>query len=272
MLQYHYYPTEQQSNAHTLILLHGIGGNSNIFYKQIDAFKAHFNVLCIDLPGHGNSPHVDAYERCFSFDVVVEEIERTMEDLHIQRAHFVGISLGSIVIHHLLQRAPERVMSAVLGGTITRFDPFSKTLLAIGQRIKRFTPHIWVYKLFAQIMMPKANHQTSRRFFIQEAKKMSRHNFFTWFTLIQNVKETYKHVQQMGAAVPKLYISGDEDHLFVKGLLEDIKQDVQASAVILERCGHICNIERAQEFNEAALQFIRKHALWHNDETYAVAK
>lgn len=259
MLQYHYYPTEHEMSTHTLILLHGIGGNSNIFYKQIDAFKAHFNVLCIDLPGHGKSPHVDTYASRFSFDVVVEEIERTMEALHIQRAHFVGISLGSIIIHHLLQRAPERVISAVLGGTITRFDLLSTSLLAIGQRIKYFTPHIWIYSLFAQVMMPKANHSTSRRFFIQEAKKMTRHNFFTWFMLIQNVKHTYEHVQTFGGSVPKLYISGEEDHLFVKGLLQDIKNDVKASALILERCGHICNIERAKEFNDATLQFIRKH-------------
>ena len=60
MLDYKYY---QGGGLDHIVLLHGIGGNSQIFYKQIDEYKKKFNVLAIHLPGHGKSPDTDAYER-----------------------------------------------------------------------------------------------------------------------------------------------------------------------------------------------------------------
>ena len=36
-----------------VVFLHGFGGNYNIFHNQMDYFKEHFNLLFIDLPGHG---------------------------------------------------------------------------------------------------------------------------------------------------------------------------------------------------------------------------
>ena len=35
--------------------MHGAGGSSSIWYKQLRAFKENFNVLLIDLRGHGKS-------------------------------------------------------------------------------------------------------------------------------------------------------------------------------------------------------------------------
>lgn len=258
MLDYHYYPAESGPTNENIILLHGIGGNSNIFYKQIDEFKKEFNVVAMDLPGHGKSPDVMNYKERFSFDLVVNEVKKTMDYLNIQKAHFIGISLGSVIIHHLLQKAPERVTSAVLGGTITGFNLLSNVLLVMGKSIKKVTPHMWIYGLFARIMMPKLNHKKSRSIFIKEAKKMKRKNFFSWFNVITKVKTTYKEVQAKSKHIPKLYISGEEDHLFVHRLLADIKGDLQASILLFKKCGHVCNIEKPIEFNKASLDFIKK--------------
>ena len=35
--------------------VHGAGGSSSIWFKQIRAFSKHFNVLMVDLRGHGKS-------------------------------------------------------------------------------------------------------------------------------------------------------------------------------------------------------------------------
>ncbi|WP_064093119.1 alpha/beta fold hydrolase [Rossellomorea aquimaris] len=255
MLDYEYHIGDGKE---VIVLLHGIGGNSSIFYKQIDEYKKEYHVLAIHLPGHGASPNLDAYGKKFSFDIVVNEIEKTMDKLNIQQAHFVGISLGSIILHHLLQRKPERVKSAVLGGAVTRFNSLSSILLSMGGLFKGVTPHMWIYRLFANIMMPKANHKKSRELFIQEAQKMKRTNFLLWFDLIRTVEATYESVQENSKAVPKLYISGREDHLFLEELKKDIKGDISAELIILDQCGHVCNIEKADQFNIASLAFIKE--------------
>ncbi len=53
---------------------------------------------------------------------VTEDILRLLDHLRIPRAHFVGISLGTILIRHLAELCPERVKSMVLGGAILRLD------------------------------------------------------------------------------------------------------------------------------------------------------
>ncbi|MCD8508474.1 MAG: alpha/beta hydrolase [Bacillus sp. (in: Bacteria)] len=256
MLDYHFF---QNIGKDCIVLLHGIGGNSNIFYKQLGEYKKEFSVLCINLPGHGDSPNISEYDSEFSFDLVTREIFKTMDGLNIKNAHFVGISLGSVVLHNILQYNPVRVKSAVLGGAVTRFNRIGKIFLTAGNMIKDVTPHMVIYKLFANIMMPKKNHARSRKFFIQEAKKMKHANFISWYKIIRNLDTTYSMVQEIGKDVKKLYISGREDHLFLDSLKNDIAGDDNARLIVLEDCGHVCNIEKGDEFNEASLEFLRNN-------------
>ena len=51
-----HYKTHILSPSHEwVVFLHGLGGNSNIWYKQVKDFKKEFNLLFIDLKGHGGS-------------------------------------------------------------------------------------------------------------------------------------------------------------------------------------------------------------------------
>lgn len=239
-----------------LVLIHGLGGNSNIFYKQLKHYKRQFNVVTFELPGHGNSPDINTYKDGFTSQIAAKEVIETLDYLNIGQAHFVGVSLGTIIIHDILQTTPNRVQSTVLAGTVTRFSLFSKLLLQIGNMVKRFTPYMWIYRLFARIMMPKLNHKESRLTFVREAVKMNRKNFLGWYSLCYTIEQSYQDVQKMAAHIPKLYISGSEDHLFINPLRKDIKHDANAKLCVLEHCGHVCNIEKAKEFNQISLNFL----------------
>ncbi|WP_175989165.1 alpha/beta fold hydrolase [Bacillus sp. Marseille-Q1617] len=252
------YRVHQGEFEEYVVFVHGIGGNSNIFGKQLHAFKKHYNVVTIHLPGHGQSPSVKSYDEKFSIELNLREVLKVLDHLKIERAHFVGVSLGSIFIHALLQRYPHRVKSAVMAGCITRFTLFASILLKLGDAIKAFIPFMWLYKIFAYIMMPKKNHAVSRKLFIREAKKMNRHDFLSWYRLTPYVKSTYMGVQKKSSNIPKLYISGKEDHLFVKALDRDIQGDPSAEKIFLEDCGHVCNVEKPKEFNDYALEFLSR--------------
>ncbi|WP_431800717.1 alpha/beta fold hydrolase [Halobacillus andaensis] len=255
MLEYKVY--NKVSGKEDLVLLHGMGGNSNIFYKQLKYYREHFNVVTIHLPGHGNSPSLSHYGDKFSQELVSQEVIRTLEHLNIERAHFVGVSLGSVILHYMMKSHPERIQSAVLSGAITRFNVFSKFLLLIGRMFKSVTPHLWIYYLFAHIIMPRANHKTSRDIFIREASKMKREDFIGWFNSIDKVAQSYDLVPKLAKSIPKLYVSGSEDHLFIKNLKKDIQHDINATFKLIEKCGHVCNIERYKEFNKVTLDFLK---------------
>lgn len=254
MLEYKLYNGGANATDY-LVLVHGIGGNSSIFYKQLREYKKNYRVLAIHLPGHGQSPSIASYDKEFSFELVAEEIVKVMDFLKIQKAHFVGISLGSVMIHAVMKMAPHRVKRVVLGGAVTRVTNMSRFLLAFGHSVKRFVPFMWLYQLFAHILLPRNNHKQSRAIFVREARKMRRDDFLGWFSILHTAEGTYHNLQEKTKSIAKLYITGKEDHYFIKSLLEDVSSDKKAEIVLLEKCGHVCNVEKPQDFNELSLDF-----------------
>lgn len=242
-----------------IVLVHGMGGSSVIFHKQIREFKKKFNVITVHMPGHGNSPSIYSYDQPFSFEIAAKEIISLLEYLGIKKANFIGISLGSVVIHNILKISPQRVKTAILGGVVTRFDKISKLLLTLGSLIKNITPHMWLYRLFANILMPKRNHKLSREAFINEAKKMKRKEFLGWYGIFSTVDSTFKNVHEISKNIPKLYITGQEDHMFKKWVMKDTNTDTNSKLVILNNCGHVVNLDKPQEFNELSISFIDEH-------------
>mgnify|MGYP005749616205 CR=1 FL=1 len=255
-LRHKIFPHNKSLDLPWVIMLHGLGGNSKIWYKQLKYFKQNFNVITIDLPDHHPNPSFKEWEQHSSFKTCAQMVIRVLDEHKIRKAHFVGISLGSVVIYQLMKTHSHRFHSAVLGGMVVRFNMLSATLIRLGSALKNFVPYMWLYRLFAQIMMPKKNHKTSRSIFIQEAKKMGRASFLRWFQLANHVKET-----TLGAHIniPKLYISGNEDHLFVKLVRAHVKDDVNGKLHVIPNCGHVCNIEKSDEFNEKAISFIKSN-------------
>ncbi|WP_232713388.1 alpha/beta fold hydrolase [Bacillus xiapuensis] len=253
MLDYKLY--EHSNSEEYVVLIHGMGGNSSIFYSNLKALKRHFNILSVHLPGHGKSPGVEELGP-FSLETVAGEVIRLMDYLVIKKAHFIGISLGTIIIHYILKISPDRVRSAVMGGAITKFNLFSKVLVQAGKLLKSFTPFLWLYKICAYLIMPGKMNRRSRTLFVNQAAKMKRRDFLAWFHLVDTVENVYGGVPESSKGIPKLYISGSEDHLFIKQLDRDIAQDPYASMKSIQGCGHVCNVEKSKEFNEAAIQFL----------------
>ena len=51
----HYTTHIKSPNAQWVTFVHGAGGSSSIWFRQLRAFKKDFNVLLVDLRGHGKS-------------------------------------------------------------------------------------------------------------------------------------------------------------------------------------------------------------------------
>ncbi len=253
----HYTTYKNSPTAPWVTFVHGAGGSSTIWYKQIREFQKSFNVIMVDLRGHGKSKG-GVYEKLksYSFQNIGDEILEVLDHLKIKKSHFVGISLGTIIIREIADRFPERVEKMVLGGAVMKLNLRGQILMRVGAALKSVIPYLFLYRFFALIIMPKKSHRESRNFFVNEAKKLYQKEFKRWFTLISEVNPLLKYFRINEGVHNSLYIMGDEDHMFLPSIRKIVESHKLATLAVISNCGHVVNIEKPNDFNPIAIQFL----------------
>ena len=258
MLNYAIYRNKESKQWVTFI--HGAGGSSTIWFKQIKAFSRFFNLLLIDLRGHGKSKHhmLDLTNSIYTFDAIAADIMEVLDHEKIKSSHFMGISLGTILIRTIAEKSPERVNSMIMGGAILKFNFKSRLLMRFGNATKSILPYMWLYKILAFIIMPKRNHKESRLLFIREAKKLYQKEFIRWFKLTSEVIPLLKAFRQKQIKVPTLYVMGEQDYMFLPAVRKVVEQHQRSQLQVIPNCGHVVNVEHPQQFNQLCLRFLQR--------------
>lgn len=254
----HYRTYEISPETPWVVFVHGAGGSSSIWFLQLKEFKKHFNVLMVDLRGHGKSkapalpkkPH-------YSFEDITLDIIEVLDHLGIEKAHFIGISLGTILIRQISELAPERVCSMVMGGAIIRLNVRARVLVAIGNTFKRFIPYMWLYSFFAWIIMPRARHRKSRLLFVNEAKKVAQKEFMRWFKLTGELNPLLKYFEEKDTGIPTLYLMGEEDYMFLPAVEYIVGRHRNSYLQVIGNSGHVCNVDQPHDFNSRAISFMQ---------------
>jgi pimeloyl-ACP methyl ester carboxylesterase len=246
-------------DAPWVTLVHGVGGSSVIWYKQIRDFRNHFNVLMVDLRGHGKSRDLfEAYMgRKYTFEDISRDVLDVLDHLNIKKSHFIGISLGTILIRVIAELDPNRVESMILAGAITRLNIRSRFLVLVAKVFKPVIPFMWLYRLFANILMPKANHKESRYLFIKEARKLYSREINRWFKLLHDVNPLLRYHTENNPSISTLYLMGDEDHLFLNPVRLLVADNPMATLKTIPHSGHVCNVDQPEQFNRLTIDFIK---------------
>lgn len=256
MLSYTTY--EHTFSNEWVTFVHGAGGSSSIWHKQLREFKKHFNVLLLDLRGHGKSkPNLkDVLNDRYTFDVITNDIVEVIDYEKIATSHFIGISLGTILIRNLAERFPDRVSSMIMGGAIMKLDFRSQLLMRLGIIFKSIIPYLWLYKFFAFIIMPNRNHKESRLLFVREAKKLYQKEFIRWFRLTSEINPLLRLFRAADIKIPTLYVMGGEDYLFLPTIEKVVQKHEMSSLVTIQFCGHVVNVEQPNLFNHLVVNYI----------------
>ena len=104
-----------------VLFIHAAFVNYRMFQMQIDYFKDKYNILAIDVIGHGQSVNTHKGD---SIDKMSMWINDILKVERIDKIHIVGISLGAVLAQDFANKYPEAVKSlACFGGyDINNFD------------------------------------------------------------------------------------------------------------------------------------------------------
>ena len=259
-----YYQTYKLSDeADWVVFIHGAGGSSSIWFKQVKEFKKHFNVLLLDLRSHGKSKELmeKYYRDKYTFKLIGKDILQVMDEAGVEKAHFVGVSLGTIIIRTIGEIAPNRVQSLIMCGAVMRLNIRSRFLVGVGHLFKKVVPFMWLYKLFAWIILPRKRHSESRSLFIREAKKLYKKEFIKWFNMTRDINPLLKYFREKDISIPTLYIMGSEDYLFLPPVRQIVEDHKHSFLKVVEQCGHVVNVEKPKVFNSLSVNFLTKQGI-----------
>ncbi len=97
-----------------IVLIHGWAMHSGIWREFAQQLAEHYQVICLDLPGHGLSETVEPY----TLDAIVEALLDVMPESAVA---VLGWSLGATVATAIAQRYPQRVNALILLAGNPRF-------------------------------------------------------------------------------------------------------------------------------------------------------
>jgi pimeloyl-ACP methyl ester carboxylesterase len=105
---------ERRGTGRPLMLLHGAFGTiESCFAGLLPELARHFEVIAVELQGHGHTRDVD---RPLRYLDMADDMAALLEALHIGRAHFVGYSMGGAVALQVAIDRPELVDHLVCAG------------------------------------------------------------------------------------------------------------------------------------------------------------
>lgn len=238
-----------------VVLVHGLGDQASVWNQTIGPLAKDHRVIAVDLIGFGHSdkPLLD-----YRADTFVDFLNGFLSALHVGSATFVGNSLGGWVIAELALEHPETVEGLVLvdpGGFSSDPKKFPPRLLKALRLSTRDD-----YRYFARLTF------YDKKFYPTEAfldyaigERVRRGDGYTISKSIESLLRNDDVLDnRLGAIrVPTLIIWGRGDRLVPLSTAQRFNREIKGSRLhVIEKCGHIPQVECPADLNAALLQFL----------------
>jgi pimeloyl-ACP methyl ester carboxylesterase len=108
---------EVEGDGPPLVFLYGITGSIETGRQSgyVAALKDDFHLILVDARGHGASDKSHNPE-AYKLELMVADVIAVLDDLNINKAHFLGYSMGGWISLGTAKYAPERLLSLIIGG------------------------------------------------------------------------------------------------------------------------------------------------------------
>lgn len=236
-----------------VVFLHGIGGNRTNWHDQLPIFAEHFTAATWDARGWGDS---DDYNGPLRFGDVCDDLCRVLDHFGATSAHLVGLSMGGMIVQEFAARYPNRVGAMVLVDTnngsmseaeIEGFVKMRREPLLAGKEPKDIADGI-----ARKLVSPSASEEMVKRL-VDSISALHKESYI-------KAIETVAHFEGPDLSslrTPSLVIVGSDDAITPPSVhREMVQQLVQARYLEIPDAGHLSNMEKPAEFNQAVLNFL----------------
>lgn len=244
---------EVTGDGSPLLLIHGLGSSSRDWEMQIEPFAKVYQVITLDLRGHGQSGKPPGP---YSIRMFAEDTAALVRRIDILPAHVVGISMGGMVAFELAVHFPQLLRSL----TIVNSYP--------EMRVETLQEHLQVWRRFLILEllgMRGMGRMLGGRLFPFPEQSDLRETFVSRWA--QNNKRAYRESlrailnwdveSRLGEIdCPVLVVASDQDYVTVEEKRVYTAKIPNAKLVIIEDARHAVTAERPDQFNTVLRDFL----------------
>lgn len=242
--------------ADWVVFLHGAGGSILTWKYQVNSLKKHFNLLLLDLRDHGLSKNLTPSVETYSFDLVTEDIISVLRKEQVEKAHFVTLSFGSVLMQSIHQRHPNMVDRMVFIGGIFNANWMIRSFVHLARLFNIFLSYPSMYRLFSYLLMPKKRSQVARRVYQMQARKLSQKEYLKWIGLYSEFFTLLHTFHSQKISNEMMVVMGEDDYMFLPSAINFTSDRPSATLKQITAAGHICNIDKPKEVNSELLSFL----------------
>jgi len=249
-----HYELSGNPDASVVVLSHSLASSLIMWEPQLGALEKDFRVLRYDMRGHGKS---EVVEGAYTLEMLGDDVVGLLDALAVESAHFVGLSIGGMIGQGLALNHVERLLSVILCDTSPVLPEAAKPIFRERMQMAR-----------EQGMTSLVDETLARWFtasFLEQAPPMVDRirnqiaatplNGFVGCCHAILSLDYLDRLPEIG--LKTLVIVGEDD----PGTPVEAARAIQAGIpdsklVILSSAAHLSNIEQAEEFNAALLEFL----------------
>jgi len=230
----------------TVLFIHAATQSVSTWRFQLDVFRNHpsFNLIALDLPGHGGSGG-EGFRSVKEYKDLLNEF---IDSLQLENIILIGHSMGGGVAMLLALEHSEILQACVLAATGAKLSVAKQTLETVRNN----------YETFCEVSPDRMFAEDSAQELKQEFKKGlldTGAQVCYWDLIACNEFNIMDDVQKI--IVPTLIISADKDILTPVKYGEYLHQQIYGSQFsIVKGSGHFIMQEKAEEFNRIIVEFL----------------
>lgn len=247
---------EVHGEGSPIVLAHGAGGNTLVWWQQIAHFAADYKVVAFDHRGWGRSQCAPEHKRARHF---AADMRAVMDDAGVERASIVCQSMGGWTGMQFTLANPGRVSCLVLsgtpGGVQTPAVVQARDARARSRTIDLDRPVAWNEP--HQALAPDGFDRNPAMAFLY--RQMSGLNPPIGDTGTGEIGVLPGSLS--GYSIPTLMVAGAQDRIFPLEVLKEVSQVIPGAQLhVVAGAGHSPYFETAEEFNSVVGTFIANHA------------
>jgi 3-oxoadipate enol-lactonase len=247
---------EIDGNGPWLILSHSLACNLHMWDPQMELLTQHFKVLRFDTRGHGKSVVTPGP---YSLDSLADDVFELMQELAIEKMHWMGLSMGGMIGQTMILRSPESFLSIVLADTPSQppddaFRAWRNNRDAMArehgmQSVVNTTLNHWFTEGYRNANPPELQEIAN------EILTTPVEGFVSCSAAIAHIN-TFDRLKEINCLA--MVMVGEHDEVTAQEIAEKIHAEIVDSILhIIPNAAHISNVEQRDLFNQHITDFYK---------------